>query len=95
VAVFTKIIYSRREQHVRIQHNTSHEFSQYKYMNIHSTIQYIYISKIQVHEHYKTQETENTEKTRKLHEKKNTKKVLIYCPEMNPGHQAYSSCYIA
>jgi ABC-type glutathione transport system ATPase component len=35
---------------------------QYKYMNIHSTIQYIYISRIQVHEHYKTQQkTENTE----------------------------------
>jgi hypothetical protein len=40
--------------------HTSHEFSQYKYMNIYSTIQYIYINTIQVHEHYRTQETENT-----------------------------------
>jgi hypothetical protein len=36
---------------------------QYKYMNIHSAIQYIYKSTTQVHEHYKTQETENTEKS--------------------------------
>jgi hypothetical protein len=33
---------------------------QYKYMNIHSTKQYIYISTTQVHEHYETQyKTEN------------------------------------
>jgi hypothetical protein len=41
---------------------------QYKYLNIHSRMQYIYISTIQVHEYYKTQETENTEK-HKIHEK--------------------------
>jgi hypothetical protein len=41
VAVFTKTIHSTRKQHIsRNQNNTSHEFSQYKYMNIHSTIQY-------------------------------------------------------
>jgi hypothetical protein len=34
-----------------------------KYMNIHSTIQ--------VHEHYKTQETENTEKHRKYNTRYN------------------------
>jgi hypothetical protein len=35
---------------------------QYKYTNIHSTIQYIYISTIQVREQYKTQQAaENTE----------------------------------
>jgi hypothetical protein len=37
---------------------------QYKYMNIHSTIQYIYsyISTIQVHEYYETQETKSAGK---------------------------------
>jgi hypothetical protein len=40
-------------------------FTKTKYMKIHSTIQYIFMSTIQVHEHYKTQETENTEKNRK------------------------------
>jgi phosphoribosylanthranilate isomerase len=44
-------------------------FTKMKYMNIHSTIQNIYISTIQVYEHYKTQETENIEKTKKVHEK--------------------------
>jgi hypothetical protein len=76
-------------------------FKKIKYMNIHSTIQYIYISTIEVHEHYKTQKTEHTEEHRTytkkhIHEKKtrkyekNTEK-LICCPEKNPGRQAYSS----
>jgi hypothetical protein len=51
-----------------------------KYMNIHSTIQY--------NEHYKTQETENTEK-QKIHEKhihktlENTKKHRKYYTRYN------------
>jgi hypothetical protein len=46
-------------------------------MNIHSTIQYICISTIQVHEHYKRQEKVNTEITQKIQEEntENTKKI--------------------
>jgi phosphoribosylanthranilate isomerase len=57
-------------------------FAKTKYRIVHSTIQYIYISTIQVHEHYKTQETENTEKHRKymrkhiIHEKHTYEKTL-------------------
>jgi hypothetical protein len=44
-------------------HTFNKETAQYVHVtNFHSTIQYIYISTIQVHEHYKTQETEHTEK---------------------------------
>jgi hypothetical protein len=54
--------------------HTSHETAryiaqiftvQYKYMNFHSTIKYICISTIQVHEHYTTQQkTEYTEENK-------------------------------
>jgi hypothetical protein len=68
VAVFTKAIHSTRKQHIPVHLTKTAqyiaEFSFYKYMNSHSTIQYIYLSTIQVHEHYETQETENAEETK-------------------------------
>jgi hypothetical protein len=68
-----------------------------KYTNIHSTVQYIYISTIQVHEHYETQETKNAEKTQKIHEKhiygKNTKKYEENTENTNilPGKEPETS----
>jgi hypothetical protein len=65
VAVFTKTIHSTRKQDIHLTKTAQYIAPiftvQNKYMNIHSTIQYIYVSTIQVHEHYKTQETEITE----------------------------------
>jgi hypothetical protein len=63
---------------------TSHENSTIHRTNLHSTIlvrehpQYIYISTIQVHEHYKTQEnTENTEENK-----------INVLPGNEPGHSS-------
>jgi hypothetical protein len=65
---------------------TSHEIARYITrifkVQVHEHSQYIYIGTIQVHEHYKTQERENTEKTQKI--RKDTESTNIL-PGNEPG----------
>jgi hypothetical protein len=64
-SVYNDHTFNKETAHISHKYSTIHRTNfqvQYKYMNIPSTIQYIYISTIQVHEHYKSQDVENAEK---------------------------------